>query len=271
MKENREQAFTLIELLVVIAIIAILAAMLLPALSRAKMTAQRAACLSNLRQLNMACKMYADESNGHLVSSWPLGSGANVVNPYSWCPGWAADSPTFNPTYGPAPQFTCTNEYELRQGAIWNYTKSAAIYRCPSDQRSVGGLPVVRSYSMNSWLAGRSYGDPTGNSTFDTPENDGSLTYILYRTESQIKQPTLTWCLIDESEDTINDSLFVVDKETENDIPDQPTTRHGKSYELIFIDGHCETVPLLAPISTWNDSDPNPDWVKLKSLTTVQK
>jgi prepilin-type N-terminal cleavage/methylation domain-containing protein len=271
MKTSKQNAFTLIELLVVIAIIAILAAMLLPALSRAKMAAQRGACASNLRQLTMGCKMYSDDSNGRLVASWPLGSGTNVVNPYSWCPGWAAMSPTFDPTYGPAPEFTCTNVYELQQGAIWSYTKSTAIYRCPSDQRSVGGLPVVRSFSMNAWLAGRSHGDPTGDTTFDTPEDDGSLTYNFYRMESQIRQPAQTWCLIDESEDTINDAMFVVDMEADNNIDDQPTVRHGNAYELTFTDGHCETIPLLASIANWNDSDPDPDWVKLKSLTTVQK
>ncbi len=70
-----------------------------------------------------------------------------------------------------------------------NTSSRRAIYRCPADNRSMGGMPVVRSYSMNSWMNGRSYGDPTGGSTFVTPENDGSLTYTLYPEETQIAHP----------------------------------------------------------------------------------
>ena len=106
-------AFTLIELLVVIAIIAILAALLLPALSRAKMRGQSAACINNLHQLSLGCMIYAGDNNGELVSCWPIGFGSLPVNPYSWCPGWASfDDPSvpgFN--YGLDPQFNCTNLY----------------------------------------------------------------------------------------------------------------------------------------------------------------
>jgi len=108
--------FTLIELLAVIAIIAILAALLLPALSAARQKAWRIGCLNNLRQLNLACKMYADDSGGQLVSSWPIGFGSNLVNPYSWCPGWVTYTKPGGFDYGPDPQFNCTNVYALQQG-----------------------------------------------------------------------------------------------------------------------------------------------------------
>jgi type II secretory pathway pseudopilin PulG len=261
-----------VELLVVIAIIAILAALLLPALASAKQNARRIGCMNNLRQLNLACKMYADDAQGQLVSSWPLGFGIYPVNPYSWCPGWACFSDQ-SPTYGPSPQFDCTNVYALQSGAIWQYVKASGVYRCPADDRSLGGLPVVRSYSMNSWMNGRSYGDSSGNeTTFVSPGIDGSLTDAFYRKENQLAAPSQTWCLIDEDAGTINDSLFLVDMSPVNGIPDMPSSRHGQSYEISFADGHMENVKMLHPASDWMGSAvPDPDWVKLKNWTTVAR
>jgi prepilin-type N-terminal cleavage/methylation domain-containing protein len=264
--------FTLIELLVVIAIIAILAALLLPVLNRAKESGRRAVCGSNLRQLDLACKIYSNENGGELVSSWPLGWGSYPVNPYSWCPGWASYAQP-GPEYGPDPEYNCTNVYALQRGTLWPLVKSVSVYRCPSDHRTMGGLPILRSYSMNSWMCGRSDSDPTGASNFFTPENDGSLTFTLFRRENQIRQPSQIWCLIDEHADTINDSLFVVNMGPENGMKDMPSDRHGKTYELNFADGHLENVLLSAPLSDWmgNSSDPDPDWVQLKGWTTVKK
>jgi prepilin-type N-terminal cleavage/methylation domain-containing protein len=270
-KLGRKAGFTLLELLVVIAIIAILAALLLPGLVRAKMRAQRTACLNNLSQLSLACKMYADDSGGQLVSSWPVGTNSQPVNPYSWCPGWASTQPQ-NPEYGPAPQYSATNIYALQQGAIWPYVKTASIYRCPADNRTVGGLPVVRSYSMNSWLAGKTFDDPSGvQTTFDTPDKDGLLTYTFFRQENQILQPVTTWSLIDEDGSTINDSMFLVDIGPVNGVYDLPGTHHGSAYEIGFVDGHMESVKWQADSSDWDSQPPDPDWQNLKGWTTIKK
>ena len=101
--------------------------------------------------------------------------------------------------YGPEPQFSATNVYALQQGAIWQYVKSAGVYRCPSDNRTMDGVPVVPSYSMNAWMSGRSYGDPTGSTDFTTPDQDATLTYTFFRRENQITNPSGTWCLIEKT------------------------------------------------------------------------
>jgi prepilin-type N-terminal cleavage/methylation domain-containing protein len=266
-----KKAFTLIELLVVIAIIAMVTAMLLPVVSRAKVTAQRTVCLSNMAELNLGCKMYTDDSGGQLVSSWPTDAAtADNVNAYCWCPGWASTLPTPS-GQNQTPQYSCTNQCALQQGKIWPYMNSANVYRCPADSRTVNGLPVVRSFSMNSWLNGSSRNDPTGISTFLTPQNDLTLTYTLFRREGQILQPSGIWRLIEADASTIGDSMFLVDMGLYNQTPDLPSTRHDNTYTLTFMDGHSEAVSLRAATAQWqkvanNASDP--DWLFLKSITT---
>jgi len=266
------EAFTLVEMLVVVSIIGVLAALLLPALSNAKRSASRAGCLSNLRQLSLASKLYTGDNNGRLVASWPFGDGTNgPANPYSWCPGWASTRP-HNSTFGPAPQYTATNIYALQQGRLWQYVGSAGVYRCPADRRNMEGQPVVRSYSMNGWINGKTHGDPGGDTRFTTPTNDAALTFVFFRTENQITHPAQIFDFIDEDESSINDSMFLVDvSEDTNSIQDLPTNRHGSSYNLGFADGHFEAIKMLAPRTEWRYGGPSRDWVRLKTMATVRR
>jgi len=244
--------------------------MLLPAVSKAKVAAQRTVCLANLQQLNLGCKMYSDDNNGQLVSGWPTGVKSGTVNPYSWCPGNASANPQ-DASYGPVPQYSCTNQSALQQGKIWPYISSALVYRCPADVRNINGLPVVRSFSMNSWMNGRSQDDPTGYSTFETPQADQTLTYTLFRREGQILHPEQIWRLIEEDASSINDSMFVFDMGLINTATDLPSTRHGNTYALTFVDGHAENMVFRSPISQWDkvaNKLPDADWVYLKTLTT---
>lgn len=216
----RRQGFTLLELLAVIATIALLAALLLPILSKAKVKAQRTACASNLRQLGLAWTLYYNENNGYLAESYPL------KNPNVWVKG-DMSLPT-----------EATNTALICQGKLFHYDQNVSIYRCPSDQGAfVNGsfTPHARSYSMNSFMGAR-----TPDAGLIPPEA-GSFVQFFAR-DSEIRRPSELWVLIDEDERSINDGFFVTDPSGHiwRDFPAISAHRHNFSFPLNFADGHTE-------------------------------
>jgi len=239
---NKPLGFTLIELLVVIAIIAILAAMLLPALSKAKAKACGISCLSNLKQLQLAWAMYAGDNNDNVVTN----RGAFSIDYGSWVTGW-------QDWVRGQPIGANTDPKYLLNGALGPYTaRSLGIYRCCGDKIPSALGPRIRSVSMNGFV-----GDyPTAaNPNGPVYDNYGLGRYRTFRKMSQFTQPgpVSTWVFIDEHPDSINDGLFGVNMPPSGwgtaaaAWDDVPASYHNGAGGLSFADGHAEIRKWLDP------------------------
>jgi len=244
------RAFTLIELLVVIAIIAILAAMLLPALSKAKIKGQAVHCMNNSRQLMLAWIQYYTDNNDQLVNNFG-GLFAAVEEKNKTYNSWVNNYMTWNTT-DPLGN-SVTNLDGITMAPFFKYSANAAIYKCAADnyvsasQRAAGISSRPRSYSMNMFFGANTPGG-TANAAFPN--------FTLFLKSGNISNPAQLFVMLDEHPDSVNDGFLQTDPHTDisqwspptwNDLP---ATYHDGACGFAFADGHSEIHKFKSRICT---------------------
>lgn len=235
------RGFTLIELLVVIAIIAILAAMLLPALSRAKARAQATSCLNDLKQLQIATQMYIDDNQDQLLNNDTGGAGgfaSTSAGPNAWI-------------QGNVQEWTVSYVENIRTGVLFPYNKSVDIYRCPGNRAYVRGLGGKTELHCRSYAISVQLNCNSGKNNASTK---------VAKKAAEVRRPSSVFVFAEENQISIdNGAIGMESLAGPAQFWNPPTGRHSDGANLSFLDGHAELWrwrgPTLAALNRTHAAD----------------
>jgi prepilin-type N-terminal cleavage/methylation domain-containing protein/prepilin-type processing-associated H-X9-DG protein len=227
--DKRTKGFTLIELLVVIAIIAVLMAILMPTLNRAREQGRRAACLANLKQLTLAWLMYADENNGKIVNG-AAGIDSTVGSQGPWWVGKCWDDGYQSGVQAPEQ----LQKDEIKLGALYPYVRDTGPYRCPTGTRG-----EMLTYAAMDSVNGLSRTGTTTSAGGKTVGTRVGKTVVWLRRVDEIVSPGPAYRMVYIDEGWVTPDSYAVHYQQETWWDDAPV-RHGDGTDASFADGHVE-------------------------------